>query len=80
MLLASMIQTSEGAEWNTTIMLWSAVDWLEKTWQAQETLTGINPCFGQFQYYVTLLGVVRAPEFSELSGKLTKSRGISKLY
>jgi len=31
MRLAFMIQTSEGAEWNTMIMLWSAEDWQEKT-------------------------------------------------
>lgn len=31
MRLAFMIQTSEGAEWNTMTMLWSAEDWQEKT-------------------------------------------------
>ena len=31
MPLAFMIQTSEGAEWNTMIMLWSVEDWQEKT-------------------------------------------------
>lgn len=31
MPLAFMTQTSEGAEWNTMIMLWSAEDWQEKT-------------------------------------------------
>ena len=31
MRLAFMTQTSEGAEWNTMTMLWSAEDWQEKT-------------------------------------------------